>query len=305
MSQFNVESPFDLANDSVYQNWRERKLASYPSRPEELMVEIKNPFALSSTELREILRRCQTTNTVLYACRSADVADKAVPKALGEQLGLVQMDGNLCADEDSISSIQVRSGGARHEGYIPYTDRPINWHTDGYYNAPSAQIRAMLLHCASDAASGGDNALLDHEIAYILMRDENPEYIAAMMQPDAMTIPPNLENGVEIRGAQAGPVFSIEQGTGNLHMRYTARKRNVEWRPDPVTQAAVRFLGALLENCGFILRYRLGPGEGIISNNALHNRTGFSDDPENGRVRLIYRARYYDRIRGTDLADIY
>jgi hypothetical protein len=41
---------------------------------------------------------------------------------------------------------------------------------------------------------------------------------------------------------------------------------------------------------------RLQPGQGLIGNNPLHTRTGF----ENGtRQRLLYRARYYDRIVDT------
>ena len=51
--------------------------------------------------------------------------------------------------------------------------------------------------------------------------------------------------------------------------------------------------------------YRLRPGEGILSNNSLHNRTGFRDDPQTGHVRLLYRARYYERIAGTDLHSVY
>jgi hypothetical protein len=33
---------------------------------------------------------------------------------------------------------------------------------------------------------------------------------------------------------------------------------------------------------------------GILCNNVLHDRTGFTDDP--ARPRLLYRARYHDRI---------
>ncbi|MCP5430235.1 MAG: taurine catabolism dioxygenase TauD, partial [Chromatiaceae bacterium] len=39
-------------------------------------------------------------------------------------------------------------------------------------------------------------------------------------------------------------------------------------------------------------------GWGLISNNVLHDRSGFEDDPDPARKRLLYRARYYDRIRG-------
>ncbi len=149
----------------------------------------------------------------------------------------------------------------------------------------------MLLHCVRPAVRGGETALLDHEIAYILLRDENPEYVAALMQPDAMTIPANVEQGVEIRPAQTGPVFFIEPGTGNLDMRYTARRRNVEWKQDRLTQAAAAYLGALLEgDCEYVVRHRLEAGQGIVSNNALHNRSGFENGPGRRSALALSRA---------------
>ena len=81
------------------------------------------------------------------------------------------------------------------------------------------------MHCAQPAAEGGENLLLDHEIAYIQLRDKNPAYIKALMKNNAMTIPPNIENGIEIRGEQTGPVFAVDEG-GYLHMRFSARTRN-------------------------------------------------------------------------------
>jgi hypothetical protein len=111
------------------------------------------------------------------------------------------------------------------------------------------------------------------------------------MAGDAMTIPANVADGQELRGATSGPVFSVHDG--HLHMRYTARKRNVIWRDDPATQAAVRALEEVLagdEPLAF--EATLQGGWGLLSNNVLHTRSGF----EEGSRRLLYRARYYDRI---------
>lgn len=93
--------------------------------------------------------------------------------SLAIELGLNKLDDNLCADEDSITSLQVVET-ARHTSYIPYTNKRLSWHTDGYYNPPERQIRGMLLHCVENAMAGGENQLLDHEWAYIHLRDENP-----------------------------------------------------------------------------------------------------------------------------------
>jgi hypothetical protein len=294
-----VPSPFDFGDGAAYRRWRERKLADYPVKVEELLVPIRDPAALTKEEHAQILDRCRRANMAIYVLDGQRDATKDQVRALGEQLGLQRLDSNLCADEDSITSLRVMPGGP-HAGYIPYSDRPLNWHTDGYYNRPAEQIRAIVMHCIASAAEGGVNGLLDHELAYLRLRDHDPELVAALMAPDAMTIPPNSEGGEQIRGEQSGPVFSIDPATGNLHMRYTARKRNIRWKDDDRTRAAVDFLTRLLKGDGApIFIYRLEPGQGVISNNVLHNRSGFRDAP--GRERLYYRARYYDRIAGTDV----
>jgi hypothetical protein len=124
------------------------------------------------------------------------------------------------------------------------------------------------------------------------------------MAPDAMTIPANTESGEETRAASVGPVFSVD-AAGNLHMRYTARTRSILWKQDSVTQEAVQFLQNLLAgDSPYVFRHRLAAGQGLICNNVLHNRTGFTDDKDKGIARIVYRARYYDRIRDTNLIDM-
>jgi hypothetical protein len=41
------DSPFDLAFDTAYLHWRERKLAEAPTRLEDLIVEIDDPRRLT------------------------------------------------------------------------------------------------------------------------------------------------------------------------------------------------------------------------------------------------------------------
>jgi alpha-ketoglutarate-dependent taurine dioxygenase len=300
-----TSSPFDLADERAYQCWREWKLSDYPGRAEDLIVSVVNPFRLSKAEKLALLQRCRKANAAIYRITAGDIADKDLVAALGRQFGLVRLDRNLRADEDSITSLKVMPEG-QATNYIPYSNRPLNWHTDGYYNTPDEQVRGVVLHCVSDAAQGGENVYLDHEMAYLLLRDENPAYPAALMQPDAMTIPANIEAGVEIRPAQTGPVFSVEPRSGSLHMRYTARTRSIAWKDDSNTRMAVGFLTELLAGeSAWLFRHRLRPGEGIICNNILHKREAFADDPGNGHTRLLYRARYYDRIRGTELNTIW
>ncbi|MBV6476890.1 MAG: TauD/TfdA family dioxygenase [Rhodocyclaceae bacterium] len=289
-----IPAHFDLGNAAAYAAWREARLAAHPRRLEDLLVEIADPRRLTSAERAALLSRCAAANMALYASGTASDPDKDIPRLLGRQLGLVHLDANRLADDDGISPLAVAPAGTRTE-FIPYTDRGIKWHTDGYYNTLDRQVHGLLLHCVQSAASGGENQLMDHEIAYILLRDENPEHIRAFMAADAMTIPPRLEDGEVARAAQAGPVFSVHPD-GHLHMRYTARTVSIEWKDDARTRAAVAALERILADADspYIFRGRLEPGMGLVCNNVLHDRAAFSDSDTH--KRLLYRARYFDRI---------
>jgi alpha-ketoglutarate-dependent taurine dioxygenase len=293
-------NPFNPDDPVAYREWRARKLAAYPADAAGLVVAVADPFALTPAERAELVDRCARANMAVYVSGVGD-DDSELPRALGRQLGLTRLDHNYLADDDGVSGITVaRPGegtGARGD-FIPYTNRPIRWHTDGYYNPPGRRIRAMLLHCVRRAREGGENTLLDHEIAYLRLRDGNPEWIRALMLPDAMTIPAREDADGVARPAETGPVFSIDAGDGSLHMRYTARTKSIEWKRDPAVAAAVAALARVLdEESRFRHRLVLEPGMGIVCNNVLHERTGFVDDP--AAPRLLYRARYFDRVAGT------
>lgn len=177
----------------------------------------------------------------------------------------------------------------------------INWHTDGYYNTAEKQIHALNLHVVQRAANGGENALMDHEIAYLLLRERNPDYIRALMEPEVMTIPARVGGGKIARAEQTGPVFSITP-SGNLHMRYTIRVNNVIWTEDPLTRKALICLEDILNSDSpYIYRGLLEPGMGLLSNNVLHDRAAFTDDLEH--KRHYYRARYFDRLTGTSITE--
>jgi len=290
------DNPFDLDNDDAYVAWRDRKLDGYPVDVDELVVEVSDPRQLTSTEFEAIHARCRKTNMAIVASPAGSDPDKDIPRSLGSRFELTELDSNRGADDDGVTTLKV-VGNEWRGSYIPYTNRPIHWHTDGYYNRHERQIRALLLYCVSPAARGGENAMLDHEIAYIHLRDTDPDYIRALMSREVMTIPPNVEGGIELRPARSGPVFSV-LADGTLHMRYTARTRSIEWLPDLITQKAVAALNIFLgSNSPYIYRATLQGGQGLICNNILHDRSGFDDDETH--TRQLYRLRYYQRIAGT------
>ncbi len=289
-------SPFDLSNEAAYRDWRDAKLGAYPRSVVELIVTLGDPRHVTSVEMAALAAACTRSNMVIYHAPDHPAANKSFPHQLARQLGLVRLEGNYLSDEDGLSSITPADQENNGRGdFIPYTNKSINWHTDGYYNALDKRILGMTLHCAQDAESGGDNALLDHEIAYIQLRDLNPDYVAALMQPDAMTIPARMDDDDIARPEQSGPVFAIDPEQGFLTMRYTARTRSIVWKADATTQAAVKALTDILATSEYILNAHLLPGMGLICNNILHTRSAFTDAPSHRR--LLYRGRYYDRLR--------
>ncbi|MFM2067554.1 MAG: hypothetical protein RLZZ584_2463 [Pseudomonadota bacterium] len=306
-----LASPFDLRDRDSYQRWRAWKLAHAPRAAEDLLVEVGDPARLSGAERAALLTCIARCNVAVYRLRGRPGGDAAAGvakqqasvQALGAQLGLHRLDANWLAEEDGISQITVKAaeGDARAgdgAAFIPYTDRAIRWHTDGYYHPRERRIHAMILHAVRPAQEGGVNRLLDHELAYIALRDEEPALVRALMHPQAMTIPARLGAAGEARAAQSGPVFSVTPGVDGrpaLHLRYTARTRSIVWREDPLTQAAAARLLALLDApaCAGRVTLRLDAGMGIVGHNLLHDRSAFRDDP--AAPRLLLRARYLDR----------
>ena len=288
-------SVFRYENAHAWRRWRDRKLAQAPRAASDLIVEITDPRKLRDAERDAIVARCRRANMAIYASRAFE-DDPAILRYLGAQLGLRTLDANLLSEADGVTRIAVTRGKAR-AGYIPYTDRRMLWHTDGYYNPPALRIRSMLLHCVRPAARGGETALLDHEMAWLLLREADPRLVEALMEPDVLTIPERREGARVARRAVTGPVFSIDAG-GDLHMRFTARRRSVEWKRDTtVSEAAARLLALLDHDTSHVLRLRLEPGMGVVCNNVLHERSAFEDDPS--APRLFFRARYAERIAGT------
>jgi hypothetical protein len=297
------QGPFSLDDDAAYREWRDRKLNEYPLRREDLCVEIADSSRLTSGEREALSQLCRRANMAFYKFGRAAGEEEQTRRDLlsfGSIFGLSAIEDHRSAEADGIVRIEVVRDGGRF-GYIPYTDRAINWHTDGYYNfhGPNRCVQSMLLHCVRSAAEGGVNRLLDHEIAYIRLRDASIRFVEALMHPQAMAIPASFEQGGRIRPENVGPVFFVNPGSGALGMRFTARKRNIIWRDDAVTREAVAYLEHLLESDPLVVASRPGPGEGVICNNVLHDRTGFAEASAPGEGRLLYRVRYHGRIGET------
>ena len=273
-----------------FSRWWDDRLARYRGAIEDLSVEIDNPLKLSANERHALAARVRDTNMAIYRCRQPGNVDRAAIQALTSQLGLGKPDSNLCAADDGLSELEVNHSPT-HQRYIPYSNRPIGWHTDGYYHTPERTIRAMTLHCVRPAISDGTLQVIDHEIVFGLLHRCDPRYTMALSQSDTMTIPANEAAGSGVRASVSGPVFSHNGDV--LQMRYSARKRNIIWKNDSVVREAIAALQEILDSCAELaVTHRLLSGEGLVCNNVPHRRDGFTDSSQPGCARLIYRGRY-------------
>lgn len=298
----NVETPAALtgrpADSTRFHDWAEHRLSNYRQAMRDPIVSIRNPRHLSSSERTALLQKVLNLNLVVYECRARDVTRDDL-RILGAELGLTRLDKNLMADSESISSISVSEAGTT-EHYIPYTDHPLGWHTDGYYNQNARTIRSFILHCVNPAPRGGANAFLDPEVVYLLIRRQSDEFATSLTRGDVFSVPPNIRDGATLRPAFTGPVFSITPNTGRIHMRFTNRSQHIYWNPDPAVSRAVEFLKATIDRAeSFKIRLKLQAGQGVICNNVLHSRSAFTNGESIEHQRLMYRARYYDRVADT------
>ena len=299
-----MQSPYALGNDALYRRWRAWKLENYPVRTESVVVEVRDPRNPSPIEMQELLRVCRKANMAIYRSRLGGDIDKDIPgdseRILGSTTSTVTCSRTRTASPRSRSCRASPGGGTFRTRTADCCGTP----TVTTIQRPIASAR-FCCTVFSRPRKEERTRCSTPEIAYIRLRDADPDYAHALMAPDAMTIPPNTEAGAE-RPASIGPVFAIDSMSGNLHMRYTARVRSILWKDDATTVAAVRFLEQLLaDDSSSVFRYRLAAGEGLLCNNVLHNRTAFSDKEQRGARRLLYRARYYDRIVGTNVSEIF
>ena len=289
----------DLAAQDAFESWCEVKIRASERLSNLPPVRLDSLPSGGASALSELKRRCAIANFARYevAARApTPEQDCAALTQFPHNLGLSSTEEHRSAGDLGVVALRTSSAPSKR-GYIPYTARPLNWHTDGDYNPAEAPVQAFVLHCHQQAESGGETQLADPELAYLRMRAANPDFVAALMHPLAMTIPENREADGTLRPASVGPVFFADPTSGRLQMRYTARTRSIEWRPDPTTRRATGWLRDWLASGDpMIHSFRLAPGQGVLSNNVLHNRTGFDDGAGPDHARVMLRIRFHHRL---------
>ncbi len=290
MKHWNTKYPerFNLDTDEDYKKWREEKLASYPRSVADLVVELKDMSAITNAEKVRILELIELANMCVYTAGAAELSMASLLN-LGEQIGVVATDKSTRhskSDELTDSGILGKA--------IPFSTRQVHWHTDATYYGSDKTIQALFLLCKRPAIEGGSNKVLDNEVLYILLRDKDPQALKILMRDDCFKYK-NPKTG-EISYQQSGKVFWTNPN-GQLCHRFSFRKMDMAWSEDSEVIAARDILeSVILDESEYVIEGRLESGMGLVSNNVLHTREKPIDSDDPTKKRLLFRARFYDRV---------
>ena len=276
--------------DKNYPYWRDEKLKNFQSL-DNCLVELKNTQELSLIEKNKIKELCKTNNFALIQTPKALKYDSMVLD-FNTQLGLIQNDKHLFISSNDLAHITPVKNKQQGE-FIPYTNKKINWHTDGYYNDLEHRVRSFTLFCAKPAKSGGVNNWLDIEMLYILFREKDEKLIKLLSLIDSMTIPAHTRDNKVLRVESKDAIFLTDNKTNSLYMRYTQRKKNIYFHNEVLE--AVNLLDTILEGgSDYHHQHKMLEGQGIINNNVIHTRSSFVSYDKEPRVML--RGRYFVRV---------
>ena len=271
------------AKSAEFLRWAEEKEKNIPQNSDGILVNIHDINNVKTSEIDKIKETIYKYNSCIYSSKIALKSNTNLLKFV-ELVGMKTYDCNNI-ESNEISTITPLQNSKIN--YIPYTDKLLNWHTDGYYDKKS--IFSWLLHCVNPATQGGENYLLDHELVlreYLLRNDD----INNLMAEDALTIPESKDTS---RSEISTYIFSFKNKYKRLHMRFSMRKDNIG--TSAKASPAIIKLKEIIENdCAkYSLTYKLQKNEGIITNNILHGRKAFKDDKVK---RKLLRIRSYERL---------
>lgn len=274
-----------------YDVWRDAKIKNATTNINECFVEIRNPQFVTQNEIKHIQMLCKNNNFALIQTPQLTNYSQDI-LAINRQLGLVENDKHYLINNDSLARI-TKCDDKKNGEFIPYTDRKLNWHTDGYYNDAQHTIRSFSLFCVNQAHQGGENKWLDIEMLYILLREKNPQLTQLLSKSAAMTIPQHAQDGKVLRPESVGAIFFMDKQTDSLYMRYTQRKKNIIF--DSEVLEAIEFLDETLATISpYHFEYKMQKNQGIINNNVIHTRNSFVNNEKN--PRLMLRGRYFVRV---------
>ena len=280
---------------AAYEQWRSSRLKRLELVLESTASRKTIPWLVPDETARNSQAKKRLCETVakdgyaLYQWYGEADKEQAVLALMHQDLGLEHTDTGVLTNAGGFSVLEDMAGSPRAR-FVPYSNKQMNWHTDGYYNDINSQVRCFTLHCSAPAAVGGSLSLLDTELLLLALYDDDPRLVTVLSHPQAMTLPANKDSEGHNRPDRAVPVL-FQQTDGSLGTRFTTRIKNIRWRCNETQAAAERAAELIETHQHWHTQIRLSHGQGIITRNILHRREAFEDAPGQQKRRML-RGRY-------------
>ena len=227
------------SKSNEFKQWALEKEDNIPLNIDDLIVKIHDINHATLAEISNIKDIIKRFNCCIYQSR-VGLNAQADLMNFAQSIGMETYDTNNIHNSpiSLIMSLETKNT----LNYIPYTNKKLNWHTDGYYD--EKPIFSWLLHCEEPAYSGGENYLLDHELAireYIIKYD-NLESLSSL---DAFTIPGNTHAN---RGETKGYICDNDNEYKKFHMKFSMREKNMKLN-EQSKAAIMRMKKIIKEDC--------------------------------------------------------
>ena len=288
--RLDTKNSFPSDDSAIDLPWQ-MKYADHENLTSERPIYIQNIESLTEIEHAQISADLNAANMAFYQTNMPLVTEDSIER-FATQFGIREYEKT----SKKLKKIRcVEHNANETAGYIPFTNRRLGWHTDGYYHPVGQAIRSFILHCNKPAFLGGNNYFVDHEALYRNLLQNHPAYIQRLCEANAMCIPENKKDGWA-RDAVTGPVFHWD--SNQLFMRYTERTRNVIWAEgleEPLLE-----IRKMLQDNRYVKAIRFESGMGVICRNVIHKRDAFVDNEDTHRS--LFRARFHDAIENQNLS---
>jgi gamma-butyrobetaine dioxygenase len=160
---------------------------------------------------------------------------------------------------------------------LAFTSLGLQAHTDNPYRDPVPTLQ--ILYCLESSAEGGDSLVVDGFRAAERLRDEQPEGFDLLSHHCARF---EYAGTGDVCLRARRPVIELAPDGELIGIRFNSRSAaavtDVPFEDMPGYYAALRRLGAIIDDPAMAVTFKLAPGECFIVDNTrvLHGRTGYA-----------------------------
>ncbi|MDQ0802599.1 TauD/TfdA family dioxygenase [Priestia megaterium] len=259
------------------------------------VVQIKNPYEISTSVIRELINRYCTCGFVILEFKGTDVGNETF-EAFSRSLGLgnaytpeVYNDYKSLHSEHGFNVLTQRDNEDGHKAFNTSSEQEI--HSDGTLEKIGF-IKTTLLYCKSQGESGGENTIYNSVGAFYHLLKTRFDIAKLLFDERCLKRASNINNQEYI-----GPAFSIQEN--KIISRFSLDNTcdwNYGFMKIPKLEEAYSMMKDLANHGSpYFVTCKLMPGQAILMANdkISHGRKKFYNSGE--RKREMIRGLFLDK----------